>query len=114
MSDPITLPLDATIPEIAQAIRTVQARARARLCTDPEALAARVRTGIDRAQHMAEAVGVRLADLYAGGTWWEGSDFDDGDVTRVRLAYRGIEVERGSKTSCSGSGVISLSLRDRP
>ena len=106
--------LTATEAEIAAAIRAVQARARARLCMDPEALARRVRAHIELVNQVAAGLCLDLDGLHARGAWWEplrGSY--EQDQTVVVLYHGKIEVVRAPPGGGTANGKISMILDER-
>lgn len=91
----IRLPMDASVADIAAAIRRIETGLPPDECTaDPEHVAHHVRRQLDRAERMAEVVGMTVQDLDPRGMCWWGPTCPDGPVTVVYVVGDALLVAR--------------------
>ena len=112
----IKLPRTVDVDALAEAVRSVQANARSRLCTDPQTLARRVLVQLGRLEEVAFAADTVIPNLWAHGHWWENhGERDEGDVTLVQLVPEAahLEILRGPPPSATHNGRVYLHLKDR-
>lgn len=115
---PLTsLPHTASAEAIAAAIREIQRRCRTGLCGDTLALGRLVRTQLDRAQVMAESLGLTLKDLAPSMQAWDDGSLDKAttqnetsDATVVLVDGYAIRIARMAPWTGTSSGAMSLRL----
>lgn len=107
---PLTsLPHTASAEDIAQVIREIQRRCRKGLCTDPDALGRLVRAQLDRAQAMADAVGLPLRDLSPSmHAWMDDNRSESVDSTIVMVDRYAIRIARMNPFATTSSGRMML------
>lgn len=107
--DGIRLPWTATVLEIHDAIRRVQARCKQTLA-DPDRMATDIVLQVRRVHEMAEAVHLTIPDLHPSGQFFPPSSW--GKVTTiVSVSSSGYWIRRGTPSESNANGTIGLSLR---
>lgn len=105
-----TLPLSASRGQIAQAIETVQSRARTRLA-EAMSLADTVAGALEKVDVVAAALEAPIHTLRPHGTFWDGgSAADDAQVTLVELNVGAIYVRRGRRSLGTSNGRVTLTV----
>lgn len=110
MSDDRRLPLDASVDQIAQAIRQVQARCRTGLIFDPDSVAHEVYRQLTRINRVAVVLDVPLAALSPRCQWWPTSALAQQTVVELTSQYIKVHRRGPSLSGQEVNGQVDLRL----